>query len=515
MNAVIYARYSSGKQTDQSIEGQLRDCYAFAEREGYTVIREYIDRALTGRSDDRPQFQQMIADAAKRQFGVIIVWKLDRFSRNRYDSAMYKARLKKYGVRVVSATENISDAPEGIILEGMLESLAEYYSANLANHVKRGMRESAMKGNSTGGSIPFGFRVENKRFVTDEERAPFLRYAFAQYADGVPLKDILDTLTAKGVRTRSGKPLSYATFHRAFHNKRYLGIYTYNGIEIPGGCDMLIDEETFQRVQRRLEATRRAPAARKAVVEYLLSGKVFCGMCGAPIVGESGRGAGGSVYNYYTCANRKKHHSCKKKNEKKGYLEWYIVEQTVLYVLSPERIDFIAEKVVELYDSEFGNDHVKELERRVSRLNDEIQQAIDASLKVSGKLRERYYKRLEELQLQLEEDEADLARLRLTERIPFTAEEVKAWMRLFCNGDPLDFEYQRRIIDTFVQSVYLYDDKLEIYYNLQDGKQISYIETIDSAEEPPFGGDPGNCNGVRISLSDGHQLKRQRVDKSL
>ena len=123
-NAVIYARYSSHNQTEQSIEGQLHDGYAFAERNGYQVIGEYIDRALTGTKDQRPDFQRMIRDAEKRQFQVVIVWKLDRFARNRYDSAIYKAKLKKYGVRVVSVMENITEGPEGIILEGLLESMA-------------------------------------------------------------------------------------------------------------------------------------------------------------------------------------------------------------------------------------------------------------------------------------------------------------------------------------------------------------------------------------------------------
>ena len=144
--AVIYARYSSHAQNEQSIEGQLHDCYEWAQQQNVMVIKEYIDRAMTGTKDDRPDFQRMIEDAAKRQFELVIVWKLDRFSRNRYDSAIYKTRLKKYGVRVVSVKENISDAPEGIILEGMLESMAEYYSANLSQNVKRGIRESMEKG---------------------------------------------------------------------------------------------------------------------------------------------------------------------------------------------------------------------------------------------------------------------------------------------------------------------------------------------------------------------------------
>ena len=208
MNAAIYARYSSHSQQEQSIEGQLRDAYAFAEREGYKVVGEYCDRAISGRTDDRPQFQKMIADAAKKQFQVVIVWKLDRFARNRYDSATYKARLKKHGVRVISATENITDDPEGIILEGLLESMAEYYSANLSKHVRRGLRESVINGTWTGGAAPFGYKVVDKKLVVDEDKATAIRYAFRQYAAGVPKKKILDELNAKGYRNQKGTAVS-------------------------------------------------------------------------------------------------------------------------------------------------------------------------------------------------------------------------------------------------------------------------------------------------------------------
>ena len=175
MNAVIYARYSSHGQTEQSIEGQLHDAYEFARREGYTIIGEYIDRARTGTNDNRDDFQRMIADAPKAQFQAVIVWKLDRFARNRYDSAIYKARLKKSGVRVISVKENITDRPEGIILEGLLESMAEYYSANLSQNVKRGLRETISKGFYCGGQIPYGYKTQDRRLVADEKTAPIIR----------------------------------------------------------------------------------------------------------------------------------------------------------------------------------------------------------------------------------------------------------------------------------------------------------------------------------------------------
>ena len=156
MKAVIYARYSSDNQTEASIEGQLRECMEFAERAEIDVVGNYIDRALTAKTDNRPEFQRMIKDSYKHAFDCIIVWKLDRFARNRYDSAHYKSLLKKNGVKVISAKESIGEGSEGILLESVLEGMAEYYSVDLAEKVSRGMTENALKAKFNGGSVPFG-----------------------------------------------------------------------------------------------------------------------------------------------------------------------------------------------------------------------------------------------------------------------------------------------------------------------------------------------------------------------
>ena len=156
MKAVIYARYSSDNQREESIEGQIRECTAYAEKNGITVLKHYIDRAYSAKTDDRPEFQHMIKDSEKGLFDLILVWKLDRFARNRYDSARYKNQLKKNGVKVVSATELISDKSEGVLLESILEGMAEYYSADLAEKVSRGLTENALKCKHNGGPAPLG-----------------------------------------------------------------------------------------------------------------------------------------------------------------------------------------------------------------------------------------------------------------------------------------------------------------------------------------------------------------------
>lgn len=221
MNAVIYARYSSDKQTEQSIEGQLRVCKEYAEHEGLTIIGEYIDRAITGRYDDRPEFQKMIRDSKKRQFEYILVYKLDRFARNRRDSANYKYKLRMNGVRVLSAMERIGDNPESIILEAVLEAQAEYYSLDLAQKVKRGMRETVYKKKFLGGIPPYGYKVINSKIEIDEGEAKIIRYIFSEYANGRTKIDILNELNNLGIKSKRGQNFSSNSFQHALRNKKY------------------------------------------------------------------------------------------------------------------------------------------------------------------------------------------------------------------------------------------------------------------------------------------------------
>lgn len=484
MNAVIYARYSSHGQTEQSIEGQLRDNYAWARQQGVTVIGEYIDRALTGTKDQRPDFQRMIEDASKRQFEMVIVWKLDRFARNRYDSAIYKAKLKRYGVKVVSVKENITDSPEGIILEGLLEAMAEYYSANLSQNIKRGLRESIAKGMYCGGPVPYGYRVQDKKLVIDDKTAPIARYIFDQYAQGVPKKQIIDELNNRGIRNRNGKPLTYTSFAHILSNTAYIGQYKYNGVVVPGLAQQLIETETFQRVQDRLKLVHRSPAAKKAKVDYLLQGKAYCGYCGAPMVGESGRSRNGDKYYYYACAVKKKQHGCHKRNERKDFIEWYVVEQTVQYILTPEHAARVAKAVVEEYNREFSDSTISDLEKALKQIDREMDKLVDAIVDAPKVAHGKIYARMEALEAQKADIETDLAKLRIAQEIKLTETEVKAWLKTFCVGDPLDEEFRRRIIDVFINTVYLYDDRVIAFYNIRGGKQVSYIDLINSSDLP-------------------------------
>ena len=204
MTAVIYARYSSDNQREESIEGQIRECTAYAKKNGITIVKHYIDRAISAKTDNRPQFQQMIKDSDKKLFDIVLVWKLDRFARNRYDSARYKTQLKKNGVKLMSATEIISEGPEGIILESVLEGYAEYYSADLAEKVVRGQTENILKGRCNGGRGTFGYTLDSERkFHIDPLASPFVLESFTKYRDGLTMKEIRDWLNENGIEVNS------------------------------------------------------------------------------------------------------------------------------------------------------------------------------------------------------------------------------------------------------------------------------------------------------------------------
>ena len=278
MKAVIYARYSSDSQREESIEGQLRECLEFANKIGVDVVANYIDRAMTATSDNRPDFQRMIKDSYKHCFDMIIVWKLDRFSRDRYDSAHYKHILKKNGVKVVSAKENISEGPEGIILESMLEGMAEYYSAELSVKVKRGLKENALKAKVNGGQVPFGYYInEEQKLAIDQTLAPIVVEAFTMYADGYLIKDIVNRFNAKGITTRLGKKMSYNIVQYMLTNRKYIGEFRYNDIVIPDAVPAIVNKDLFERVQHRMAQNKHAPARHKAEDDYLLTTKLFCG----------------------------------------------------------------------------------------------------------------------------------------------------------------------------------------------------------------------------------------------
>lgn len=476
IKAYIYARYSSHSQQEKSITEQVEDCQKYADEHDITVLRTYADKAISGKTDNRAEFQKMISDV-ERVGGVdcIIVYKMDRFARNRYDSALYKNILKKHGVKVLSAKEAIPDSPEGVILEAIIEGYAEYYSLNLAQHVRRGMEGNASKCLSNGGTTPFGFKVnKNKEYEIDEYTAPIVRQIFAMYAAGKTMTEVVSDLNDKGFKTAKGTAFSKNSLYHLLRNKKYIGTYTWNGEEIPNALPQIIDTETFYKVQDVIgKPSHRTREDREA---FLLTYKLFCGKCGSFMIGDSGKSKSGDRHYYYTCSKKKNHKSCTKKSVRKDYIERLVVAKTVELVLNEKTIEKIASGVVRYLNKEAENSMVPYYKQKIS----EVEFAISNIMKTieQGATAKAIFSRLEELET--EKETLETALIEESKSVPeITKEDIVSTLRSFMNGSVDDPQYRETVINLFVHSVWLYDDKLVILYNYRDGKHEFTLDQIN------------------------------------
>ena len=484
MTAVIYARYSSDNQREESIEGQIRECTAYAEKNGITVVKHYIDRALSAKTDNRPDFQQMIKDSEKRLFDIVLVWKLDRFARNRYDSAHYEYQLERNHVKLVSATEPISDSPAGIMVKSMLTGMAEYYSAELSEKVVRGMTENVLKGKYNGGTIPIGFKVdEEKFFQIDPLKAPFVVEAFQRYNDGATMKEIMNWLNDNGVTTNRNQKFTYNSVWKLLSNRRYIGENHFKDIVMPDSIPAIVDKELFDRVQAKIEKNRRAPAHHKAEDDYLLTTKLFCGMCGAMMFGECGTSRNKVVHHYYKCANAKRTKTCKKKTVRKEWLEDLVVAETMKLIQDDAVIDAIVAEVMELQEQE--NTTLPLLEKQMKEVENGIENMLNAIqagvLTNSTKLRlEKLEEQQKELEVRIAEEK--IAKPRLSEN------QIRFWLTRLCKLDTRVKSHRETLINTFVNAVYLYDEKVLITLNYKDGTKTITFDEIAAKDAPEGNG---------------------------
>ena len=486
MKAVIYARYSSDNQREESIEGQLRECTAYCVKNDITILRSYIDRALSAKTDNRPDFQRMVKDSAKGLFDAVIVWKLDRFARNRYDSAHYKAQLRKYGVKVLSATENISEGPEGIILESMLEGMAEYYSAELSEKVIRGHTENALKCKYNGGTPTFGYTIDSDmHYQIDPRTAPVVLEIFTRYDNGATMKEIRDYLNDTGVTTVRGRTIDLNFVAAILHNRKFLGEYKYRDIIVPNGIPTIIPQDLFDRVQQRLAKNRKAPARHKAEDDYLLTTKLFCGTCGAMMVGESGTSSTEKKYHYYRCVNTKKHRTCnaKHKSIRKTPIENAVVRAVMARVMDDSFVEYIADTVMDIQSRESSvlpalRKQLEETERGIANMLNAIQMGIiNASTK----------QRLDELEDRKKDIEMQIIQEEMKHPM-LTREDVVYWICRFRTLDVSKLDERRRLIDSFVNSVTIFDDHILITFNYKEGSERVTFEDIKSSDLKSVGG---------------------------
>lgn len=477
MKAVIYARYSSDNQREESIEGQIRECTAFAEKNGITILRHYIDRAYSAKTDNRPEFQNMIKDSGKKLFDMVIVWKLDRFARNRYDSARYKSLLKKNGVKVVSATEVISEGAEGIILESVLEGYAEYYSADLAEKVVRGMTDNALKCKFNGGTIPIGYVIDDEQhFQVDPITAPYVLEVFKRYDKGATMTELRDWLNEQGVKNTRGNPITYNSIQHMLCNRRYIGEFAFRDTVIPNGIPSIVPDDLFERVQKKLEVNKKAPARHKAEDDYLLTTKIFCGYCGAYLCGESGTGRNG-VHHYYKCVSvKKKRTECECKPVRKAWIENLVLDSIMEMLADDRTIDAITSMVLAMQDQEsvalpMYEQQLQEANTGINNLLNAIQQGI---------LTKSTKNRLEELEAARDELENKIALEKLAK--PRISEEfVRFFLERFRNLDLSKLEHRKMLIEVFLNAVYVFNDKIVISCNYKDGTKTVNFSEMESA----------------------------------
>ena len=489
MKAVIYARYSSDNQREESIEGQLRDCMQYAEYNDIQVVGSYIDRAMSAKTDNRPNFQQMIKDSTKRLFDVIIVWKLDRFARNRFDSAYYKNILKKNGVRVISAKESISEGAEGIILESVLEGYAEYYSVELAEKVNRGMTDNALKAMSNGGITPLGYYLDDEQHLQiDERKAPFVREIFQRYADGEMIKTIIDDMNARGVgitvrmKKKAGKkayekPLGYNNVRRMLSNRKYIGEYRFKDIVIEDAIPAIIDKDLFEKVQKRIAVNTRTPAIHKAEDEYLLTTHLFCGKCKAMMIGDSGKGKKGTIYHYYKCVNTKKRHTCDKKAIGKEKIENAVIKAVMDKIMDDKLMEQLSYK---LYDLQMqGSSILPALQAQLSDVDSGIDNMLNAIQQ--GIVLESTKKRLSDLENRKKELEIEIAQEQIKHPL-LTREQIEFGLTRFRKLDLSTQKGRRALIDGFVNTIYLFDDYAIITCNYKEGEEKITFKDIEDSE---------------------------------
>ena len=490
--AVAYARYSSAGQRDVSIEQQLADIRAFAKRSGFTLVHEYADHAKSGfkNSKARTAFQTMMAAADSGTFDTVICWKVDRFGRNREESALFKGRLRRFGVKVLYAMEPIPEGSAGVLLEGMLEATAEWYSRQLSENVIRGMTDNANKCMYNGTHI-LGYRSgPDGRYVIHEEEAAVVRDIFTFYRGGYSAARIAKDLNARGLRTSRRNPYTAQGILKILSNERYTGVYIWGRFRTPGGMPAIVTPEEFEEAQRMKKKTARH--VEQGVTDYLLTGKAFCGLCGCSMVGDSGTSKLGNRYYYYSCLHRKRDHDCTKKSVSKDLLEETVISFVLDHVLSDSEIGKIADAVMALQAEELQRSPLAAMEAEHSEVTkkiDNINNAIAAGIWNSSTS-----VMLKELEDEAETLRVSIETLRYSQAQLVDRDRVLFFLHRFTSGDRNDPLLRRSIIETFINSVYVYDDHLKIIINNVEGN-----ERIPFSDLPPECSEENNSGLPTVS----------------
>lgn len=453
--AVIYARYSCENQTEQSIEGQLRVCQEYAQRQGILVVDTYIDRAQTGTNDNRAAFQQMLSDSAQKRFQYVIVYKLDRFARNKLESVVNKQKLRDNGVLLLSAMEQITDTPEGHMMETILEGFNQYFSEELAQKVRRGMRETRLKGLYQGGGLPYGYKTEGRKVVVDEYAAEIVRYIYQQYAGGISAREITDALVERKILYK-GKPFPRGEVYHILRNEKYTGSYKCRDEVVDNIYPQIVPIDIWKKVHEILARNQHGRHSVETV--YLLKCKAKCGYCGKPLYSETGTGYKGVVSRYYKCAGKKKYHNgCTKSQVRKEYLEEVVINAIVELLSEPQTIEYAINKLVDVQEEQLKNNTTLcALTKEKNKIDKALENIADSI--ENGMASKTTAKRLKELEEKQEMLEEQIAIAESKQATPLSKNQIKAFYAEALKLEP------RMLIEYLVQEVIAYDDKIEIIF---------------------------------------------------
>ncbi|MBN7575447.1 MULTISPECIES: recombinase family protein [Clostridium] len=483
MKAAIYARYSSDNQREESIDAQIRAIKDFANHNNIQIVKIYTDEARSATTDDRPQFLQMIKDSEFNIFNTVIVHKLDRFSRNRYDSAFYKKKLKDNHVKLISVLEHLDDSPESIILESVLEGMAEYYSINLSREVMKGMKETALQCKHTGGIPPLGYDVNpDKTYCINEKEANAIRLIFQMYASGTGYTPIIDKLNDLGYKSKTGKGFGKNSLYGILTNEKYRGVYIFNKsskkingkrnshkiksedeiIKIEGGMPAIISEDLWKRVKIKMDSNKINKGANTAKAIYLLSGLIYCGKCGSAMTGNRRyAGRNKSLYETYECSNRKRTKQCDMKAINKDYVEQVVIDDLYNNIFSDSAIENIVPDIFSFISEQnkIINEDIKIYKKELANIQTKIDNMLDAI--ANG----FYNSSMKEKSDQLETRKTTLLiRINEAEREAKlnspTEDMIKKYLKKDSDIKEKSLENKKKVIQTHVQKITVYEDRI-------------------------------------------------------
>ncbi|MCI6573120.1 MAG: recombinase family protein [Firmicutes bacterium] len=484
--AVIYARYSSDSQTEQSIEGQLRVCKEYAQKNDIVIVDTYIDRAMSGTNDNRVAFQKMIKDSNNHQFSIVLVYKLDRFSRNKYESVIHKKTLKDNGVRIVSCMENIPDTPEGTLMEALLEGFNQYFSEELTQKVNRGLRESWLKGNATGGAHVFGYDIVNKKYVVNEYEKDIVLKCFNMYSNGYRARVIAETLNEQGYHRINGKKFDKKYVLFILHNSRYTGVVEHHGVIYDKIFPRIIDDILWNKVNAINEENKLAPSRKKEIYDYILSGKLICGKCNHKMFGESGTSHTKDIHYYYSCSSkRKKRCNCDKKSIQKQLLEDTVINAISKLLGTEQNIEYLSSKIFEYHKNQMkDNTNLKLLEKQRKDIFKSSQNMLKAI--EQGIITDMTKTRLQQLETELAEIDIEINKEKLKDYSLLSKEEIEHFLRKNVFEDMSDIKIRKLVINTLVRQIHLYEDKIVILFNFTtppDKPKLTLEENIQTDEQ--------------------------------